>query len=137
MDAANAAGIPVVAVGTASNTGCFLRTGVDYYETGYETMKAMCEAAGGEGGVQREGGVWVVYTREAETADAYIEKVTYELAKLEKERRVRVVTSDGAEQLIILGHGTLRVSARMFRQEMDVTEREIEDIIAKHNARRG
>ena len=93
--------------------------------------------SGGEGGVQREGGVWVVYTREAETADAYIEKVTYELAKLEKERRVRVVTSDGAEQLIILGHGTLRVSARMFRQEMDVTEREIEDIIAKHNARRG
>ena len=51
VDAANAAGIPVVAVGTASNTGCFLRTGVDYYETGYETMKAMCEAAGGEGGV--------------------------------------------------------------------------------------
>ena len=50
---------------------------------------------------------------------------------------MRVVTSDGAEQLIILGHGTLRVSARMFRQEMDVTEREIEDIIAKHNARRG
>lgn len=51
VDAANAAGIPVVAIGTASNTGCFLRTGVDYYETGYETMKALCEAAGGEGGV--------------------------------------------------------------------------------------
>ena len=51
VDSANAAGIPVVAVGTASNTGCFLRTGVDYYETGYETMKNLCEAAGGKGGV--------------------------------------------------------------------------------------
>ena len=48
---ANAAGIPVVAIGTASNTGCFLRSGVDYYETGYSTMKALCEQAGGEGGV--------------------------------------------------------------------------------------
>ena len=90
---------------------------------------------GGAGGVQREGGVWVVYTKEAETADAYIEKVTYELGRLEKERRVRVVTSDGAEQLIILGHGTLRVSSRMFRREMEVTEREIAEIIAAHNAR--
>ena len=90
---------------------------------------------GGAGGVQREGGVWVVYTKEAETADAYIEKVTYELGRLEKERRVRVVTSDGAEQLIILGHGTLRVSSRMFRREMEATEREIAEIIASHNAR--
>ena len=92
---------------------------------------------GGAGGVQREGGVWVVYTKEAETADAYIEKVTYELGKLEKERRVRAVTSDGAEQLILLGHGTLRVSSRMFRREMEATEREIAQIIAAHNARRG
>ena len=92
---------------------------------------------GGAGGVQREGGVWVVYTKEAETADAYIEKVTYELGRLEKERRVRAVTSDGAEQLIILGHGTLRVSARMFRREMEATEKEIAEIIAALNARRG
>ena len=91
---------------------------------------------GGAGGVQREGGVWVVYTKEAETADAYIEKVTYELGKLEKERRVRAVTSDGAEQLILLGHGTLRVSSRMFRREMEDTEREIAQIIAQHNAKR-
>ena len=93
--------------------------------------------SGGTGGVERQGGVWVVYTKEAETADAYIEKVTYELSRLEQDRRVRAVTSDGAEQLIILGHGTLRVSARMFRQEMAQTEREIERIIAEHNARRG
>lgn len=93
--------------------------------------------SGGAGGVERQGGVWVVYTKEAETADAYIEKVTYELGKLEKERRVRAVTSDGAEQMILLGHGTLRVSARMFRREMEDTERQIAAIIAQHNARRG
>lgn len=51
VDMANAAGIPVVAIGTAANSGCFLRSGVDYYETGYATMKALCEKAGGEGGV--------------------------------------------------------------------------------------
>ena len=92
--------------------------------------------SGGTGGVQKEGGVWVVYTKEAETADAYIEKVTYELGQQEKRRRVRAVTSDGAEQLIILGHGTLRVSSRMFRKEMENTEREIARIIAEHNAQR-
>ena len=90
---------------------------------------------GGAGGVQKEGDVWVVYTKEAETADAYIEKVTYELGKLETERRVRAVTSDAAEQLILMGHGTLRVSSRMFRREMEATEREIAAIIAAHNAK--
>ena len=50
---------------------------------------------------------------------------------------MRAVTSDGAEQLIILGHGTLRVSSRMFRREVEDTVRQIERIIAEHNARRG
>jgi len=51
VDMANAAGIPVVSIGTASNSGSFIRSGVDYYETGYETMKVLCEEAGGKGGV--------------------------------------------------------------------------------------
>ena len=42
------------------------------------------------------------YTKEAETADTYIERATYEIGK---HHQVRVATSDGAEQLIILGHG--------------------------------
>ena len=88
-------------------------------------------AAGSPGTAEKEGGVWVVYTKEAETADAYIEKVTYQLNRLEKDRRVRVVTSDGAEQMILLGHGALRVSARMFRQEMEATDREISRILEK------
>ena len=71
---------------------------------------------GGRGTVEKYHNIHVVYTREAETADAYIEKTTYELGK---EYRVRVATSDGVEQVIILGHGALRLSARAFRQEVE------------------
>ena len=68
--------------------------------------------------------------RSAETADAYIEKTTYELRK---EERVRVVTSDNAEQLIILGHGALRVSAGAFHQEVESAEGQIADILRRNN----
>lgn len=76
--------------------------------------------------------IHVVYTKEAETADAYIEKATYELGK---HYRVRVATSDSAEQLIILGHGALRISARTFRQEVDRTGAEVAAILARNNRR--
>ena len=66
--------------------------------------------------------MYVVYTKEAETADMYIEKTTHEIAK---QYRTRVVSSDGAEQLIILGNGALRVSARAFREEVRAVEAEI------------
>ncbi|MBR0282411.1 MAG: NYN domain-containing protein, partial [Oscillibacter sp.] len=74
--------------------------------------------------------IHVVYTKEAETADAYIERASYELSK---ENRVRVATSDGPEQLIILGHGALRVSASMFREEMEGAKVRIAELIAKNN----
>lgn len=77
---------------------------------------------GNPGSVERRNGIYVVYTKEAETADAYIEKTTYEIAR---EHRVRVVTSDGAEQLIILGHGALRLPAASFRREVEEAEGEI------------
>ena len=63
--------------------------------------------------------IHVVYTKEAETADAYIERATYEIGR---RHRVRVATSDGPEQLIILGHGALRLSASAFRQEVEQVE---------------
>ncbi len=66
---------------------------------------------GGEGSVTEIGPVTVVYTREAQTADSYIERTTYEIAR---SHSVRVVTSDYQEQLIVLGSGGLRVSAREF-----------------------
>lgn len=49
IDLANEKNIPVVAIGTAPETGAFMRTGVDYYETGYLVTKELCEAAGGKG----------------------------------------------------------------------------------------
>ena len=70
---------------------------------------------GGEGSVEEIGPVTVVYTRECQTADSYIERTTYEIAE---EHSVRVVTSDYQEQLIILGNGGLRVSAREFYAEI-------------------
>lgn len=46
---------------------------------------------------------------------------------------MRVVTSDGAEQLIILGHGALRLPAASFRREVEEAEGEISAILARHN----
>lgn len=76
--------------------------------------------------------IYVVYTKEAETADAYIEKTTFEIGK---RHRVKVATSDGTEQLIILGHGALRLSASAFRAEVEQVEGEIADILAQNNRR--
>ena len=70
---------------------------------------------GGEGSVEEIGPVTVVYTKESQTADSYIERTTYEIAD---RHSVRVVTSDYQEQLIILGSGGLRVSAREFYAEI-------------------
>jgi predicted RNA-binding protein with PIN domain len=81
---------------------------------------------GGVGSVEEVGGISVVYTKEAETADMYIEKVTHEIGK---KHRVRVATSDALEQMIILGHGAMRVSASMFLDEVNAVEKEIREII--------
>ena len=87
---------------------------------------------GNPGSVEKYNGIYIVYTKEAETADTYIEKTTYDLSR---EHRVKVATSDGLEQLIILGHGALRVSARIFRQEIEQAQGEVSRFIAEHNRR--
>lgn len=74
--------------------------------------------------------IHVVFTKEAETADAYIEKVTYDLGK---KHRVRVATSDYAEQLIILGHGALRLSASTFREEVERVGGQISALLRQNN----
>jgi len=81
---------------------------------------------GNEGSLEICGGVTVVYTRERQTADAYIERMTHELAG---SNTVRVVTSDYTEQLMILGSGALRVSAAEFLAEMDAVCDDIRSII--------
>ena len=76
--------------------------------------------------VEKFNNITIVYTKEAETADMYIERASYQLAK---NNRVRVVTSDGMEQLIILGNGAIRVTAREFADEIKAAEEEIRSII--------
>lgn len=83
---------------------------------------------GNSGEVEKLNNITVVYTKEAETADMYIEKASYKLAKNNK---VRVVTSDALEQLIILGNGALRVSSREFLFEVQQAEEEIRNIISE------
>ncbi len=83
---------------------------------------------GNPGEIEKEGNITVVYTKEAETADMYIEKVTREIGK---KHRVRVATSDNLEQIIIMGGGAVRVSADAFKKEYDAAEAEIRNMIRR------
>ncbi len=76
--------------------------------------------------IEQEMGITVVYTKEAETADMFIEKTAHELGK---KHRVRVATSDSVEQIIILGNGAVRVSASEFLAEVTEVENAIRKII--------
>lgn len=79
------------------------------------------------GSVEKHRNISVVYTKEAETADTYIERVTHALSK---KHRVRVATSDGYEQMIILGNGALRIPAAAFHKELRDAESAIRDIVS-------
>ncbi len=81
---------------------------------------------GGKGAVEQLGDLYVVYTKEAETADMYIERTTYQLSR---DNRVRVATSDGLEQMIIMGHGAQRMSAAELKYETDQVMAQIRDTI--------
>lgn len=85
---------------------------------------------GNPGTVEKIGNISVIYTKEAETADMYIERVTHQIGT---KKRVRVATSDGLIQMIILGHGALRISADGFHQEVDAAEQAVRDFLSKQN----
>ena len=74
---------------------------------------------GGRGEVIHVGGIDVIYTKEAETADLYIEKAAHELSKKYK---VTVATSDAVEQVIIYGAGAYRMSAQNLLEELLLTK---------------
>lgn len=63
------------------------------------------------GSIEKNDNIYVVYTKEAQTADNYIEKVTHDLAQ---NYRVYVATSDALEQTIVSSRGAMRISAREF-----------------------
>lgn len=76
------------------------------------------------------GELTVIYTREGETADSYIERTAYDYVR--QGYRVFVVTSDWAEQLVILGAGAFRISARELRVDVKKTKQRItEELAAK------
>ena len=85
------------------------------------------KVAGNPGSVTKYQNIHVVYTREAETADQYIEKTVHEL---KGKHSVTVATSDGLEQVIILGQGAARMSAKGLRDELEEARIEVRQIIA-------
>ena len=86
------------------------------------------KVAGGTGSVTKEAGIYVVYTKEAETADSYIERTTHELRK-NYNHHVRVATSDGLEQVIIMSSGALRMSATDLYNDVMVANKGIREYI--------
>ena len=90
------------------------------------------KVAGNVGAAEEYHGIHIVYTREAETADNYIEKTIYKIAR---DHRVRVATSDALEQMIILGSGALRVSAAELHTQVQAAKVEIDAILRRSNAR--
>ena len=66
--------------------------------------------------------IHVVYTKEAETADQYIEKTVH---KIGRQHQVTVATSDGLEQIIIMGQGASRISARGLKEEIEETRKQL------------
>ncbi len=84
----------------------------------------------GQEHIERFHNIHVVFTKEAETADAYIEKTVHQIGS---KGEVSVATSDGAEQVIIFGAGATRVSARDLRKDIKETCREIQSVYLQEN----
>lgn len=94
---------------------------------GYMKANVICvfdayKVAGGTEQVYRYHNIDVIFTKEAETADLYIEKAAHELSK---QYSVKVATSDAVEQVIIYGAGAVRLSAMNFYEEVRSAEREM------------
>ena len=97
---------------------CVLILVFDAYKVDGETLE-----------IQRYHNIHVVFTKEAETADQYIEKVVHEIGR---KRHVTVVTSDGVEQVITTSQGAHLISAREFREEIAFTEMQIREEWDRH-----
>lgn len=84
------------------------------------------------GSVERRGNIYIVYTKEAQTADQYIEEAVHEMGK---KYDVAVATSDGLEQMIIFGEGAKRISARGLKEAVEFEERRLrEDYLTKEES---
>lgn len=86
---------------------------------------------GNPGEVMKYHNIYIVYTKEVETADQYIEKTVRRIAK---DAAVTVATSDGLEQVIILGQGANRMSAPGLKEEI---ERTLAEVRGEHLGKKG
>lgn len=98
--------------------------------TGYETIVVFdaYKVKGKHRDIEKYYNINIVYTKESETADTYIEKVSHELSK---KHRVRVATSDGLEQIIIMGNGAMRISARELHEQYLNADKAIREFISE------
>ncbi|MCR5808271.1 MAG: TetM/TetW/TetO/TetS family tetracycline resistance ribosomal protection protein [Clostridiales bacterium] len=87
------------------------------------------KVTGGAEKVDKVGDIYIVYTRESELADVFIERAVQKLSKTK--RNIRVVTSDGMEQLIVMSRGALRVPAPAFEKEVGLADERLKDIMKK------
>ncbi len=106
---------------------------------GFRQMKLILvfdayKVEGGTEKTEKYRNIHVVYTKEAETADRYIERTALSLTK---KHRVTVATSDATEQVIIFGAGANRMSARELKDEVTNTEKEISSLLEKRNSPAG
>jgi predicted RNA-binding protein with PIN domain len=89
---------------------------------------------GGQGSEFDYHNIHVVYTKEAQTADQYIEKFTNQLAK---QYNITVATSDRLEQMIIWGQGARRLSAKGLQEEVQSIENAITTHVNTNNTQAG
>lgn len=109
-----------------------IRMMINFASSGGATVILVFDAykvTGGEEKVEKQGGIYIVYTRESEIADVFIERAVQKLAKAEKS--VRVVTSDGLEQLIVMGRGAVRVPSRAFEKEVQLSNERLKTIMSR------
>lgn len=89
---------------------------------------------GNQGSIQKYHNIHVVYTKEAETADQYIEKTVHEIGR---KYHVTVATSDAMEQVIILGQGASRMSAKNLLEEIGHMKEEIREFYIEKQKKSG
>ena len=87
------------------------------------------KVTGGRESVENDGGIYIVYTRESEIADVFIERAVRKLS--DSKKNIRVVTSDGLEQLIVMGKGALRVPASAFEKEVSLSNESLSNMMQK------
>ena len=90
------------------------------------------KSKGNLGSIIRYHNIDIVYTKEDETADQYIEKVAHQMGR---EVSIRVATSDATEQIIVFGKGAARMSARELKLEIEEAEKQIREITEERTKR--